>query len=88
MTNTFRPDFSPPDAAGLLADVLAAAEEELLAAVLAGGVEELEELELQADSATVAATGRASASHVARLSCILLYPFNFESFEGCWRRAS
>jgi hypothetical protein len=49
---------------------------ELPAAVLPAA-DELEEPELQADSATVAATGRASASHVARLSCI------FVSFQFC-----
>jgi hypothetical protein len=66
-----RPVFSPPDAAAL--DV------EPLAALVAADVDELElELELQAASATVAAMGRASASHVARLFAISLYPFNFE----------
>jgi hypothetical protein len=61
-----RPVFSPPDAAALDEEPVAADE-----------LDELDELELQAASATVAATGRASASHVARLFAISLYPFNF-----------
>jgi hypothetical protein len=66
MTKTLRPVFSPPDAAALDEEPVAADE-----------LDELDELELQAASATVAATGRASASHVARLFAISLYPFNF-----------
>jgi len=54
------------DAAGLDAAELAGAEE----------LEELEELELQAASATVATIGSASASFLARLRVISLYPFN------------
>jgi hypothetical protein len=70
-----------PVLAGVLAAVLAAADEDE-----AAGAEELgalDELELQADSATVAATGSARASHVARLRCISLYPFNsvLQSFQ-------
>jgi hypothetical protein len=63
-----RPVFRPPDAAAL--------DEEPVAALVADDDDELE-LELQAASTTVAATGRASASHVARLFAISLYPFNF-----------
>jgi hypothetical protein len=70
MTKTLRPVFSPPDAAAL-------DEEPVAALVAADELDELDELELQAASATVAATGRASASHVARLFAISLYPFNF-----------
>ena len=81
MTKTLRPVLRPlaaaapdepaPDAAGL-----DAAED---AAELAGaaGLEELEELELQAASAIVAVMGSASASFLARLRVITLYPFNF-----------
>ena len=75
MTKTFRPVFSPPEAAApaeLLddaADAGAAADEE-----------ELDELEEQAASATV--TGMARASHVARLSFIL-NPFNSKGCSRC-----
>jgi hypothetical protein len=62
------PVFSPPDEAGL--------DDEPVAALVAEDDDELDELELQAARATVAATGRASASHVARLLAISLYPFN------------
>jgi 2-hydroxychromene-2-carboxylate isomerase len=65
MTKTFRPLFSPPEAALL-------EEEALLDVAPAAGLdddpvaaEELDELEEQAASATV--TGMARASHVARL---------------------
>src|SRR5262249_9305804 len=51
-----------------------AAAEELPAA--AGVLEVLEPLELQAASATVAASGNASASFLARLRAISLYPFS------------
>jgi hypothetical protein len=74
-----------PAPAGVLAALLAA----LLGAAAveeeagAGELGVLDELELQADSATVAATGSARASHVARLKCISLYPFNsvLQSFQ-------
>jgi hypothetical protein len=78
ITKTFRPVLRAPVAAALveplaeaLAEVLAAADEDE-----AGAVAVVDELELQADSATVVATGSAMASHVARLRCISLYPFN------------
>ena len=46
------------------------------AAGLDAAAEELEELELQAATATVATIGSASASFFARLRSISLYPFN------------
>jgi hypothetical protein len=91
ITKTLRPVLRPPVAAaldeppaGALALVLAAADEDDAAgAEELGAVEVVDELELQADSATVAATGSARASHVARLRCISLYPFNsvLQSFQ-------
>src|SRR6185437_7496738 len=77
MTKTFRPVFRPavdaaleepaPDAAALEAAELAGA----------AALEELEELlELQAARATTPTTGMASASFLARLRVISLYPFN------------
>jgi Trk K+ transport system NAD-binding subunit len=66
-----RPVFSPPDAASPDEEPDALADDD------DAEPDELEELELQAAKATVAATGRASASHVARLFAISLYPFNF-----------
>src|ERR1700733_13793475 len=75
MTKTLRPVLSPAVEAALdepapVAAGLEAAAEEVAAA------EELEELELQAATATVAAIGSASASFLARLRVISLYPFN------------
>jgi Trk K+ transport system NAD-binding subunit len=67
-----RPVFRPPDAASPDEELDALADDDD-----AAELDELEELELQAAKATVAATGRASASHVARLFAISLYPFNF-----------
>jgi len=79
MTKTFRPVFrpavEPPDEAALDAALYAAED----AAELAGAaeLEELEELlELQAARATTPTTGIASASFLARLRVISLYPFN------------
>jgi hypothetical protein len=77
MTKTFRPVLRPPEAPVLDEPVLdepaldAAEDAEELA-----GAEELEELELQAATATVATIGSASASFFARLRFISLYPFN------------
>ena len=85
ITNTLRPVLSPaagaaldePPLAGALAEELAgAALVEEAGAEELGAAGELDELELHADSATVVATGSARASHVARLRCISLYPFN------------
>jgi hypothetical protein len=76
MTKTLRPVLRPaaepaPDAPVLDELVLDAAE---LAVV--EELEELEELVLQAATATVAAMGSASASFLARLRVMSLYPFN------------
>jgi hypothetical protein len=77
ITKTFRPVLRP--AVEAEPDELALEEP---APELAGAEElaEPEELELQAASATVAATGSASASFLDRLRVISLYPFN--SFAG------
>jgi hypothetical protein len=77
MTKTLRPVLSPPEAAAedelpVAALDAAAVDDDVLAEL-----EELEELELQAAArATVATTGSASASFLARLRSISLYPFN------------
>src|SRR6478609_1594963 len=82
MTKTFRPVLRPavaPPPADELALAPAADPDAEAAAELAAGaalLEELEAVELQAASATVAATGNASASFFARLRVIYLYPFN------------
>jgi hypothetical protein len=60
--------------AGVLAAVLAGADEAAADEVVAAGAGVLDELE-HADTATAAATGSARASHVARLDFIL-NPFN------------
>ena len=70
-----RPVFRPPDAASPDEELDALADDD--DAAEPDELDELEELELHAARATVAATGRASASHVARLFAISLYPFNF-----------
>jgi hypothetical protein len=91
ITNTLRPVLRPAAGAALDEPPAGALAEELAGAALVeaagaeelGAVGELDELELHADSATVAATGSARASHVARLRCISLYPFNsvLQSFQ-------
>jgi hypothetical protein len=77
MTKTFRPVLRPPEALVLDEPVLdAPALDAAEDAVEVAGAEELEELELQAATATVATIGSASASFFARLRSISLYPFN------------
>jgi hypothetical protein len=72
ITKTLRPVFSPPEEdEELLADALDDADDD---------DDELDEPELQAARATLAARGRASASHLARLFAISLYPFNLPGF--------
>src|SRR6185437_4258014 len=73
ITKTFRPVLRPAVDAPPDEPALDAAE----GAELAGAAAlEDEELELQAATATVAAMGSASASFLARLRVISLYPFN------------
>src|ERR1700722_14789362 len=92
MTKTLRPVFRLPDAAAL--DDPAEGATGLDAAEVAAGAVELDELELQAAARpTVAITGSASASFLARLRFISLNPFNSvaaRSCRGClsgWLRA-
>jgi hypothetical protein len=65
---------SPPDAAAL--DEALDGDDAADADDAADDDEELDEIEEQAASATVIGTAMAMASHVARLSFILLNPFN------------
>jgi hypothetical protein len=84
MTKTFRPVFRPAVEAPLDEPALdAALELDDAGADELAEVAELEELELQAATATVATIGSASASFLARLRVISLYPFN--SFAGILR---
>jgi hypothetical protein len=68
----------PPDAAGLDEEPVAGLDELAADELDVLDVVELDEFELQAARAAVAATGIAiaSASFLARLRCISLYPFN------------
>ncbi len=83
MTKTFRPVFRPAVEAALDEPALDAAALDDAGADELAEVAELEELELQAATATVATMGSASASFLARLRVISLYPFN--SFAGILR---
>src|SRR5579859_7150924 len=79
MTKTFRPVLRPavePPLDELAPDVAAELDVAALDELVAAEELELEELELQAARATVATTGSASASFLARLRDISLYPFN------------
>jgi hypothetical protein len=93
MTKTFRPVFRPAVEAALDEPALdaPALDEPALALDDAGADElaevvELEELEVQAATATVATMGSASASFLARLRVISLYPFNSSAgiLRGWW----
>src|SRR3984957_583929 len=93
MTKTLRPVFRLPDAAAL--DDPAEGATGLDAAEVAAGAVELDELELQAAARpTVAITGSASASFLARLRFISLNPFNSVADRCCraldswWRFAA
>src|ERR1700719_1614389 len=84
MTKTFRPVLRPPEAAALEEPALDAAALDDAGADELAEVAELEELELQAATATVATMGSASASFLARLRVISLYPFNSFAGDTSW----
>src|ERR1700733_15383362 len=84
MTKTFRPVFRPAVEAALDEPALDAAALDDAGADELAEVAELEELELQAATATVGTMGSASASFLARLRVISLYPFNSFAGDTSW----